>query len=141
MNNRFRCKATLAVKYCRQTRTHTRTHRYAAIKPVKRTVKCSTVVAKFHYTGPTGPARTRTDFMRPGSPRNSVGSVRVSDKVRAGPRGSGRVRVEEFSLYRTRGSATAHNVRVRVRVWIRPGMTVSDVAQHVTENVRANASQ
>jgi len=43
------------------------------------------VVAKFHYTDPTGPART---FLRPGSPRNSVGSVRVSDKVRAGPRGS-----------------------------------------------------
>jgi len=28
--------------------------------------------------------------------------VRVSDKVRAGPRGSGRARVVEFSLY-TRG--------------------------------------
>ena len=53
------------------------------------------VLAKFHYTDPTGPART---FLRPGSPRNSVGSVRVSDKVRAGPRGSGRARVVEFSL-------------------------------------------
>jgi len=38
------------------------------------------LVAKFHYTGPTGPDRT---FLRPGSPRNSVGSVRVSDKVRS----------------------------------------------------------
>ena len=43
------------------------------------------VIAKFHYTDPTGPART---FLR----RNSVGSVRVSDKVRAGPFGSVRVR-------------------------------------------------
>jgi len=34
--------------------------------------------------GPTGPART---FLRPGSPRNSVGSLRVFDKVRAGPVG------------------------------------------------------
>ena len=46
------------------------------------------VIAKFHYTDPTrtrpdphGPART---FLR----RNSVGSVRVADKVRAGPFGS-----------------------------------------------------
>ena len=54
-----------------------------------------TVIAKFHYTSPTGPART---FLHPGSPRNSVGSVRVSDKVRAGPRGSGRARVVECSL-------------------------------------------
>ena len=43
--------------------------------------------AKFHYTDtdPTGPARTRTDFFLR---RNSVGSVRVADKVRAGPVGS-----------------------------------------------------
>jgi len=53
-------------------------------------------IAKLHYTCPTGPART---FLRPGSPRNSVVSVRVSDKVRAGPRGSGRSRVVEFSFY------------------------------------------
>jgi len=39
------------------------------------------IIAKFHYTDPTGPART---FLR----RNSVGSVRVADKVRAGPVGS-----------------------------------------------------
>ena len=51
------------------------------------------LLAKFHY--PTGPER---NFLRPGSPRKSVGSVRVSDKVRAGPRGSGRARVVEFSL-------------------------------------------
>ena len=36
------------------------------------------------YTPLHGPART---VLRPGSPRNSVGSVRVSDKVRAGPVG------------------------------------------------------
>ena len=38
------------------------------------------IKAKVHYTGPTGPARTRTDFFaRPGP------QTRVSDKVRAGP--------------------------------------------------------
>ena len=50
------------------------------------------VRAKFDYTDPIrtrhGPDRTRTDphglFLR----RNSVGSVRVADKVRAGPVGS-----------------------------------------------------
>ena len=47
------------------------------------------IIAKFHYTDPTGPDRTRTDFFLR---RNSVGSVRVSDKVRAGPFGSARVR-------------------------------------------------
>ena len=53
------------------------------------------VVAKFHYTDPTGPDRTRTDFF----------AARVSEKlrwVRAGfrqsPCGSVRVRVVEFSL-------------------------------------------
>jgi len=44
----------------------------------------SRVKAKFHYTGPAGPARTRTDFF--------VGSVRVSDKGRVGPCGSAQVR-------------------------------------------------
>ena len=39
------------------------------------------LISKFHYTGSTGPART---FLRPRSPRNSVGSVRI----RAGPVGS-----------------------------------------------------
>ena len=62
------------------------------------------IIAKFHYTGPTGPALT---FLRPGSPRNSVGSVRVSDKVRAGPRGSGRARLVEFSLYLATGCLQA----------------------------------
>ena len=57
--------------------------------------RSSLLIARFHYTGPTGPART---FLRLGSPRNSAGSVRVSDKVRAGPVGSGRARVVEFSL-------------------------------------------
>jgi len=51
-----------------------------------------TVIAKFHYTDLTGPARTlsatRTDpteFRRKKSP---CGSVRVADKVRTGPVGS-----------------------------------------------------
>jgi len=87
------------------------------------------LIAKFHNTGPTEPDRTGPDqtksahfvgdrlnsttrarpdptgpartFLRLGSPRNSVGSVRVSDKV--GAVGSHRARVVEFSLYRVRG--------------------------------------
>jgi len=86
----------------------------------------TSLIAKFHYTGSTGPART---FLRPGSPRNSVGSVRVSDKVRAGPRGSGRVttivtmvvvgsgraRAVEFSLYAT---CTATPLARRIYRWV-----------------------
>jgi len=73
------------------------------------------VTAKFHYTGPTGPDRTRTDFFcDPGLRETPLGpcgsptkSVRVragpcwSVRVRAGPIGSGRARVVEFSLYRS----------------------------------------
>jgi len=60
-------------------------------------------IAKFHYTDPTGPAQT---FLRPESPRNSVASVRVSDKVRAGPVGSGQARVVEFSYKRSLNLST-----------------------------------
>jgi len=51
------------------------------------------IQAKFHYTGPTGPDRTRTDFFaRPGP------QTRVSDKVHGLCLvGSGRARVVEFS--------------------------------------------
>ena len=63
------------------------------------------IIAKFHYTGPTGPDQTKSaDFvgdldLRPGS-REKVragpcGSVRVG----VGPVGSGRARVVECSLY------------------------------------------
>jgi len=49
--------------------------------------------AKFHYTGPTGPDRTRTDFFARRGPQ-----TRVSDKVRGLCLvGSGRARVVEFS--------------------------------------------
>jgi len=62
--------------------------------------------AKFHYTGLTGPDRTRADFfaarvseklrwIRAGLQQSPCGSIRV----RAGPVGSGRARVVEFSLY------------------------------------------
>jgi len=66
----------------------------SSLKPAeyRHVVFADRVIAKFHYTDPTGPARTlsatRTAphglFLR----RNSVGSVRVADKVRAGPVGS-----------------------------------------------------
>jgi len=79
----------------------------------------SELIAKFHYTDPTGPDRTihsprtlfviwlnSTTWARPDPARTRTTriseklrwSVRVSDKVRAGPRGSGRARVVEFSL-------------------------------------------
>jgi len=50
----------------------------------------NSVKAKFHYTDPTGPARTQRSF--------------AAKKVRAGPCGSGRVRVVEFSYYRAASS-------------------------------------
>ena len=65
------------------------------------TVGSCAVKAKFHYTGPTGPDRTRADPHGPartnGVTRRS-GSARVSDKVRGLCLvGSGRARVVEFS--------------------------------------------
>ena len=54
-----------------------------ATSPASQPTDNVTVKAKFHYTGPTGPARTRAEFFaRPGP------QTRVSDKVRAGPRES-----------------------------------------------------
>ena len=50
--------------------------------------------AKFHYTGPTGPARTRTDFV--GDPRGPNGVYRRPGPQKS-PCGSGRARVVEFS--------------------------------------------
>ena len=83
------------------------------------------IKAKFHYTGPTGPARTRTDFVgdrhgpngvsrRPGTQKKSVwvrsgpvrpeqwnlGCLRQSARTSSGRVGSGRVRVVEFSYQR-----------------------------------------
>jgi len=65
------------------------------------------VIAEFHYTGPTGPDQTKSaDFvgdqgLRPGS----------HEKVRAGPRRSGRARVVEFSL-----NSLGQTVHTRVSV-------------------------
>ena len=42
----------------------------------------SVIIAKFHYTGPTGPARTQRSF-----------AAKKSVRVRVGPVGSGRARV------------------------------------------------
>jgi len=70
----------------------------------RRERKKGRLIAKFRYTDPPGLARI---LLRPGSPRNSVGSVRISHKVRAGPRGSGRARVVEFSL-KTPKHVTCH---------------------------------
>ena len=53
------------------------------------------VIAKFHYTCPTGPART---FFAARVSEKLRWVRAVSDKVRAGPCGSGRARVVEFSL-------------------------------------------
>ena len=57
------------------------------------------VIAKFHYTGPTGPARTRTDFV--GDPHEPNGVSRRPGPQKS-PCGSGRVRVVEFSLSPTK---------------------------------------
>jgi len=67
-----------------------------------------TVIAKFHYTGPTGPDRTRTDphglCRRPARAQRSF-AAKKSVQVRAGPVGSGRVRVVEFSYNQTNVAA------------------------------------
>jgi len=56
------------------------------------------LIAKFHYTGPTGPDWTGPDQTKTGYPTKSAGSARVADKVRGlCPVGSGRARVVEFS--------------------------------------------
>jgi len=57
--------------------------------------KPCTAKAKFHYTGPTGPARTLSEIRT--DPTEFLGDP-GREKVRAGPVGSGRVRVVEFSL-------------------------------------------
>ena len=63
----------------------------------RRDVSCRTLKATFHYTDPTGPARTlsetRTD---PTEFLGDPGRIK-SLRVRAGPVGSGRARVVEFS--------------------------------------------
>ena len=68
--------------------------------PTKQSLR--TLSAKFYYTGPTGPDRTHTDFFcGPGlreTPSGPCGSPTKSVRVRAGPRGCGRARVVEFSL-------------------------------------------
>ena len=58
---------------------------------------CAGVCAKFHYTGPTGPDRTRTDFV--GDPH---GTQRSFSNSRVGPCGSDRARVVEFSYNETK---------------------------------------
>jgi len=82
--------------------------------------------ATFHYSGPTGPART---FLRPGYPRNPVGSVR-SVRVRAGPVGSGRVRVVEFSLYQPLDLQTLADLGFFRRGEVTLGTRESDASEH-----------
>ena len=74
-------------------KTVTRQRRDCNLNPGPSAPESSTLIAKFHYTDPTGPARTRTDFFaRPGP------QTQVSDKVRGLCLvGSGRARVVEFS--------------------------------------------
>ena len=65
------------------------------------------LIAKFHYTGPTGPDQTKSaDFV--GDKKSPCGSVRVragpcgSARVRAGPCGSARVRAGPCGSVRVR---------------------------------------
>ena len=60
-----------------------------ALRVVLRFVK-----AKFHYTDPTGPARTLSETRT--DPTEFLGDP-GRKKVRAGPVGSGRARIVEFS--------------------------------------------
>ena len=65
----------------------TNRHRLRSFCGKRRVLRCGLVIAKFHYTDPTGPARTQRSFAAKKSPRGSV-------RVRSGPC---RVRVVEFS--------------------------------------------
>ena len=67
-------------------------------------MRFTTVIAKFHYTDPTGPARTQRSF--------------AAKKVRAGPWVSGRVRVGSvlWNLGRLRQCARTLSVSGPVRV-------------------------
>jgi len=68
------------------------------------------IKAKFHYTGPTGPALTRADFFaKPGT------QTRVSDKVRGLCLvGSGRAPVVEFSYKSVRTTRTTSPEQIEV---------------------------
>ena len=78
------------------------------------------IIAKFHYTDPTGPART---FLQPGSPRNSVGPVRVSDKVRSGP--CGPVQWNLALTYQVRSGVAANTITSRINLICYPKMDVA----------------
>jgi len=69
------------MKNCRIDSGNTGLHGTVAIGRRKQHFRIDgSVIAKFHYTGPTGPDRTHTDFL----------ATRVSEKlrwVRAGPVG------------------------------------------------------
>ena len=56
----------------------------------------SLVKAKFHYTGPTGPAGTRADFFARPGPQTRVSGLGLCLV------GSDRARVVEFSYYKSR---------------------------------------
>jgi len=90
------------------------------------------IIAKFHYTGPTGPARTRTD------PTEFLGDP-GRKKVGAGPVGSGRARVVAFSYYiagvsidwRLRFDSDARNVaRTTTSAPAHPSVRPSSRAPH-----------
>ena len=65
---------------------------YSSIDPETTKKTYRNVKAKFHYTGPTGSARTLSETRT--DPTEFLG-----DTGRSGPCGSGRVRVVEFSYY------------------------------------------
>jgi len=85
------------------------------------------IIAKFHYTGPTGPARNRTDphglCRRPARTQRSF----AAKKVRAGPCGSGRVRVVEFS-YKLTSSMDWPDVVQRTRAPLKFTASIHRVA-------------
>ena len=82
------------------------------------TVPCP-LKAKFHYTGPTGPDRTRTDphglCRRPARTQLSFAETRAAKKVRAGSVGSGRARVVEFSYNAVGKPRVRHPISTSIR--------------------------
>jgi len=81
------------MKNCRIDSGNTGLHGTVAIDRRKQHFRIDgSVIAKFHYTGPTGPDRTHTD-------PHGLSCDPGLRETPLGPCGSGRARVVEFSYY------------------------------------------
>ena len=117
-----RCRTcNFVARLCRTSARLYRATKSQTLRLSSCTLRLIRVKAKFHYTGPTGPDRTRADphglWRRPARTQRSFSETRAAKKVREGPVRSGRARVVEFSQYQTKCADFVWSVRSgRVRV-------------------------